>query len=76
MTGNFAISLLGRLAQVGRARSCAPAAVSATARPCHRGQIEGKFHPNGRLSGESRLNGSPESSSIATAATKKQAIPW
>ncbi len=46
MTANFAISLVGRPAQVGRPRSCAPAAVSAIAWPCQRRQIKGKLHLN------------------------------
>jgi hypothetical protein len=41
MTAIFAISPVGRPAQVGRPRSCAPAGVSVTARPCQRLQIGG-----------------------------------
>jgi hypothetical protein len=52
MTGNFAISLAGRLAQVGRLRSCVLASVSETAAPDQRPQIGGKLHPNPDLSGE------------------------
>lgn len=56
MIANFAISLVGRPAQVGRPPPYAPAAVSATAQPCQRRQIGGKLHPNRGLSGKSRLN--------------------
>src|SRR5208283_3632311 len=72
MSAIFAISLVGRRAEVGRPPSCASAAVSVTARPCQRPQIWGKLHPNRHLSGESpckRLRRRVEMSSSYTPAT-------
>ncbi len=46
MTGNFAISLVGTPAEVGRLQICAPAAVSATGRSCRTRQIRGKLRSN------------------------------
>jgi len=57
MTANFAISLVGRPAQVGRPPSCALAVLSATARPCRTRQIRASLHLNRDPSGESRLKG-------------------
>ena len=55
MTANFAISLVGRPAKVGRARSCAPAAVSVNRAALSKAANAGKVAPNRGLSGESRV---------------------
>ena len=55
MTGNFAISLVGRPAQVGRPRSSVLTRDSETAAPCQGRQIGGQSQSNRSLSGECRF---------------------
>lgn len=55
MTGKLPTSLARTATSAGRPRSCAPAAVSATALACHRQQIQEQLRPNRGLSGKSRV---------------------
>jgi hypothetical protein len=66
MTGKLAISVVRTSASAGRPPSCAPAAVSVTARPCQRRQIGASLNPNGGPSGESRFPTSLLEQAVAT----------